>query len=131
MATVFSGQLLNTISNYHIDLDEFDLDEALTLSFEENSNSVHCNNNSIIATSNSSCSSLIVDCMPSPVTAVDDVCAVCMEGMQSGGDQQDHSIIGKQVPCGHVYHATCISSWLIVCNSCPLCRSTMTPVVEK
>ncbi|KAM1046976.1 hypothetical protein ACFX2I_026365 [Malus domestica] len=130
MATVFSDQLLNTISTYHIDLDEFDLDEALTLSFAENSNSAHCNNNSIIAASNSTCSSLIVQCMPSPVTAIDDVCAVCMEGLQSGGEE-DHKIIGKQVPCGHVFHATCISSWLVACNSCPLCRSPMIPAVEQ
>ncbi|CAI9100436.1 OLC1v1037545C1 [Oldenlandia corymbosa var. corymbosa] len=43
-------------------------------------------------------------------------CAVCMEGFKSGGAG------GKQVPCGHVFHANCIDRWLSVQNSCPLCR---------
>ncbi|KAF8400897.1 hypothetical protein HHK36_014200 [Tetracentron sinense] len=44
-----------------------------------------------------------------------DMCTVCMEGLEAGKE-------GKQMPCGHVYHATCISTWLSTFNSCPLCR---------
>ncbi|MCL7039256.1 hypothetical protein MKW94_025501 [Papaver nudicaule] len=29
------------------------------------------------------------------------------------------------MPCNHVYHANCISSWLSRYNSCPLCRCTI------
>ncbi|KAJ9167930.1 hypothetical protein P3X46_019518 [Hevea brasiliensis] len=62
-------------------------------------------------------SNSLVDGMPMVVT--DDVCMVCMEGFES-------SIGGKRVPCGHVYHSVCISSWLSHSNSCPLCRCNIT-----
>ncbi|KAL5768749.1 hypothetical protein ACOSP7_015291 [Xanthoceras sorbifolium] len=52
-----------------------------------------------------------------PTVATDGVCSVCME------DFQIEIFPGKQVPCGHVFHAACISTWLSICNSCPLCRS--------
>ncbi|KAL6274599.1 hypothetical protein ACE6H2_025291 [Prunus campanulata] len=94
-------------SNYPMSL-QFDLDEALT--WEENSNYTLLNNNiniNIAALNPNSNSFMILENMPTPAAAaVDDVCA------------------GKLVPCGHVYHATCLASWLFVCNSCPLCRST-------
>ncbi|XP_059277774.1 E3 ubiquitin-protein ligase RING1-like [Lycium ferocissimum] len=52
------------------------------------------------------------------VNNVNGLCIVCMEGFQRGVD--DH---GKQlVPCGHVFHANCLTKWLSVHNSCPLCR---------
>ncbi|KAM3321111.1 hypothetical protein P3S67_008313 [Capsicum chacoense] len=44
------------------------------------------------------------------------LCIVCMEGFQRG-HVDDH---GKKVPCGHVFHANCLTKWLSVCNSCPL-----------
>ncbi|KAJ9183903.1 hypothetical protein P3X46_007702 [Hevea brasiliensis] len=88
----------NTFSSCIIDV-SFDMDEALTLP----SNFAHQ-----ISESES-----LVDDMLTVVS--DDVCSVCMEGFQSG-------VGGKRVPCGHVYHAGCISSWLSNCNSCPLCR---------
>lgn len=45
-------------------------------------------------------------------------CIICMEGFES-------RVGGKQVPCGHVFHSTCIAKWLSDHNSCPLCRSTV------
>ncbi|KAK2645567.1 hypothetical protein Ddye_020762 [Dipteronia dyeriana] len=53
--------------------------------------------------------------------STDGVCSVCLEDF----DQTEifPAADGKQVPCGHVFHAACISSWLSICNSCPLCRS--------
>lgn len=50
-----------------------------------------------------------------PTVAVEDVCAVCMEDFLPNEG-------GKQIACGHVYHQSCISSWLSVGDSCPLCR---------
>ena len=29
----------------------------------------------------------------------------------------------KQLPCGHVYHSTCVSQWLQMKSNCPMCRS--------
>ncbi|KAA0061530.1 RING-H2 finger protein ATL5-like [Cucumis melo var. makuwa] len=48
-------------------------------------------------------------------TVVADVCAVCLDDFRP-----DEA--GKQIPCGHVYHESCISSWLTVADCCPLCR---------
>ncbi|KAL9440727.1 hypothetical protein AB3S75_019402 [Citrus x aurantiifolia] len=45
------------------------------------------------------------------------VCMVCME------DFDPQEFPGKQVPCGHVFHAKCISTWISLSNSCPVCRS--------
>ncbi|KAL8498313.1 hypothetical protein ACS0TY_021581 [Phlomoides rotata] len=44
-------------------------------------------------------------------------CTVCMEGFhfQGGGE-------AKQLPCSHAFHGNCISHWLSMHNSCPLCR---------
>lgn len=42
-------------------------------------------------------------------------CAICMEECEDG----------KEIPCGHVFHDECISSWLGVQNSCPLCRNRL------
>ncbi|KAL2229020.1 UNVERIFIED_CONTAM: hypothetical protein Sindi_1881700 [Sesamum indicum] len=55
----------------------------------------------------------LVDEMPTVVVGCGGQCSVCMEGF--GG-------VGKQVHCGHVFHENCISHWLSIHNSCPLCR---------
>ncbi|KAI3709571.1 hypothetical protein L2E82_39337 [Cichorium intybus] len=43
------------------------------------------------------------------------VCIVCMEGFHS-------TCTSKRAPCGHIYHFDCITKWLSLHNSCPLCR---------
>ncbi|WCJ42556.1 RING/U-box superfamily protein [Euphorbia peplus] len=91
-----------SFSNCLIDV-SFDMDEALTL--PTNFGYQISESNSLIAEMPSVCSS-------------DDVCSVCMENF--GFDS-----VGKRVPCGHVFHASCISSWLSNCDSCPLCRSNI------
>ncbi|ESR64521.1 hypothetical protein CICLE_v10010643mg, partial [Citrus x clementina] len=50
------------------------------------------------------------------VAATQGVCMVCMENFQQ-------AFPGRQLPCGHMFHATCISSWISLSNSCPVCRS--------
>lgn len=77
--------------NYSMSL-QFDLDEALT--WEDNSNSTLLNNNiniNIAAPNPNSNSFMILENMPTPAAAaaVDDVCAVCMEGLQSGSDDDE------------------------------------------
>ena len=42
-------------------------------------------------------------------------CAVCQESYV-------HKDIVMKLPCRHLYHAECLSSWLIKNNTCPLCR---------
>ncbi|EDS30900.1 predicted protein [Culex quinquefasciatus] len=41
-------------------------------------------------------------------------CPICMEAVESRG---------KFLTCGHLFHDTCIDSWLTSRTSCPLCRN--------
>lgn len=47
------------------------------------------------------------------------ICTVCMEEFVAGRG-------AKRMPCCHVYHDTCISTWLALDRSCPLCRLPIT-----
>ncbi|KAE7998669.1 hypothetical protein FH972_003188 [Carpinus fangiana] len=100
MAAISSESNTNS-SNYPIDM-LFDLDQALTLPEDISGRPIAAPKS-------------VVMNMPT-VAATDHVCSVCVESFRSGEG-------GKQVPCGHVYHAACIASWLSHNNSCPLCRS--------
>ncbi|KAI5058060.1 hypothetical protein GOP47_0026230 [Adiantum capillus-veneris] len=65
-----------------------------------------------------------VEAMPSliiskPSLDADDVyCAVCKEVFDIGCE-------AREMPCKHIYHASCILPWLAVHNSCPICRHKM------
>ncbi|KAI3447033.1 hypothetical protein Pfo_003698 [Paulownia fortunei] len=91
----------------------FDLDLALTMPEDSNMelNKHHPDDQSTAAARH------LVDEMPTVVMGGvgGGHCTVCMEGFRLGG-------AGKQVPCGHVFHENCISQWLSIHNSCPLCR---------
>ncbi|GAU30473.1 hypothetical protein TSUD_18530 [Trifolium subterraneum] len=39
-------------------------------------------------------------------------CVICFEDLNAG----------VRLPCSHIFHANCIHDWLVVGNSCPLCR---------
>ncbi|KAG6478683.1 hypothetical protein ZIOFF_062127 [Zingiber officinale] len=42
-------------------------------------------------------------------------CSVCLDSFETG-------VIGKTMPCRHIYHKECILPWLELHNSCPVCR---------
>ena len=44
--------------------------------------------------------------------STDESCPVCTDEIE----------VGLSMPCGHVYHEFCITSWLLIHNSCPICR---------
>ncbi|KAI3518077.1 hypothetical protein L1887_06453 [Cichorium endivia] len=50
-------------------------------------------------------------------TTSTDSCAVCKDGMFNNEQK-----IVKQLPCGHMYHGVCITTWLDSRNTCPICR---------
>ncbi|KAL2496390.1 RING/U-box superfamily protein [Forsythia ovata] len=45
-------------------------------------------------------------------------------------DFEDKENIGT-LECGHEYHGACIKKWLLIKNSCPICKSTALTTVKK
>lgn len=43
------------------------------------------------------------------------VCAICKDDLPLAA-------AARRLPCGHLYHSTCIVQWLQMHNSCPVCR---------
>ncbi|XP_075906662.1 E3 ubiquitin-protein ligase AMFR-like [Nelusetta ayraudi] len=49
------------------------------------------------------------------LAANDDDCAICWDAMQSA----------RKLPCGHLFHNSCLRSWLEQDTSCPTCRKML------
>ncbi|RXG72105.1 E3 ubiquitin-protein ligase synoviolin [Armadillidium vulgare] len=56
---------------------------------------------------------LYPDASPEELSAVDNVCIICREEMVSGA---------KKLPCGHIFHSSCLRSWFQRQQTCPTCR---------
>ncbi|XP_063609735.1 E3 ubiquitin-protein ligase synoviolin-like, partial [Penaeus indicus] len=56
---------------------------------------------------------LYPDATPEELRAVDNVCIICREEMLTGA---------KKLPCGHIFHASCLRSWFQRQQTCPTCR---------
>lgn len=105
--------------NFPIIIDpRFDLDEVLTFPITSTQDDHHDdrdrNSPTTESTDQRSPNSALVFMTTSTVADVDS-CAVCMDRFRSGES-------GERIPCGHVYHEGCITVWLSVSDSCPLCR---------
>ena len=44
-------------------------------------------------------------------------CSICLERLQFG-------TLVKRLPCGHMFHESCIVAWLQINFTCPFCRQT-------
>ncbi|CAA2989432.1 probable E3 ubiquitin- ligase HIP1 [Olea europaea subsp. europaea] len=51
-------------------------------------------------------------------------CVICQ------ADFEDQENVGN-LNCGHEYHEDCIKKWLLITNSCPICKSTALTTVKK
>ena len=58
-----------------------------------------------------------------PLEAVDlqggqeDICAICMQGMDTG------EAVSRVRRCQHVFHDSCIRHWIALKDQCPICRA--------
>ncbi|KAD6795145.1 hypothetical protein E3N88_06041 [Mikania micrantha] len=100
--------------------DIFDLDEALTMDDYISFSNVSVNTQDPELLSPEEARDEVSG-MPTVVPALG-VCTVCLESLYSSC---------KQAPCGHLYHADCITQWLLFRNSCPICRSKVLGHREK
>lgn len=53
---------------------------------------------------------------PEEIEANSDDCAICWDHMDSA----------RKLPCGHMFHTSCLRSWLEQDTTCPTCRMTLT-----
>ncbi|XP_063294800.1 E3 ubiquitin-protein ligase AMFR isoform X1 [Pelobates fuscus] len=52
---------------------------------------------------------------PEELEANNDDCAICWDSMQAA----------RKLPCGHLFHNSCLRSWLEQDTSCPTCRMSL------
>ena len=55
------------------------------------------------------------DATPAELQQADDFCAICREPMDSA----------KKLPCGHLFHRSCITQWMEYKGICPSCRAPL------
>ena len=49
-----------------------------------------------------------------PATVIEP-CCICQEDYADGEDM-------GRVECGHYFHTACIKQWLVIKNTCPICK---------
>ena len=54
---------------------------------------------------------------PETSTTMEDDCAICLNSIAS------HE--SSEMDCGHVFHSSCLSQWLIRSTTCPSCRTSV------
>ncbi|KAJ0258359.1 hypothetical protein HA466_0071630 [Hirschfeldia incana] len=70
---------------------------------------------------------VVIDSLPTFVVGVngDDIsateCAVCLTLLEK-------KETARMLPnCNHVFHVTCVDTWLTTCSTCPICRTEVEP----
>jgi len=56
-----------------------------------------------------------------PLLDQEEVCGACLEQLSVAADDDEDGVVMK-MPCGHVFHGSCILHWLLNSHYCPLCR---------
>ncbi|PIN16023.1 hypothetical protein CDL12_11319 [Handroanthus impetiginosus] len=116
-----AGDSTDQHRDLRLDIDDMSYEELLAL--EEQIGSVgtglseeFIRNNLKIRTFTSSGASFNLEEPPSSDQQIN-FCVICQT------DYEDEVIIGI-LDCGHDYHKDCIKKWLLMKNSCPVCKST-------
>mmetsp|Transcript_19995 Transcript_19995/g.34387 ORF Transcript_19995/g.34387 Transcript_19995/m.34387 type:complete len:253 (+) Transcript_19995:217-975(+) len=52
-----------------------------------------------------------------------DACPICLDDIHPGNRM-------KRLPCGHEFHADCITKWVCQTNKCPYCKALVKDVTE-
>ncbi|CAB4275020.1 unnamed protein product [Prunus armeniaca] len=55
------------------------------------------------------------------------LCTICLEGLSYAANSEEAK--SKEMPCKQKFHSSCIRTWLARRGSCPLCRSSVKPVL--
>jgi hypothetical protein len=73
------------------------------------------------------------DDVTSAVLRADDCCSICLSSLLDRGVRSEEGeLMGKcssenvellETLCGHVFHSTCATRWLVAASSCPTCRA--------
>lgn len=66
-------------------------------------------------------SQLLIDSLDftSPQELVNSSCSICRD------EFLDNQVV-RLMPCSHAFHDRCLTSWLRIHNTCPLCRRSIT-----
>lgn len=51
-------------------------------------------------------------------------CMVCLSDFEHGEEV-------RKLPCGHVFHSSCIDEWLRRCTDCPICKANVDRAVRQ
>jgi len=54
------------------------------------------------------------------LASMDDICAICHDRME----------IAKKLPCNHIFHHSCLRSWLEHHSNCPTCRYSLIDTIQ-
>jgi hypothetical protein len=55
-------------------------------------------------------------------------CSICLSNLKSESESMSPNEMQMHAPCGHVFHAHCLSRWMDVKLECPTCRAKLPPV---
>jgi len=51
-------------------------------------------------------------------------CMICLSDFESGDEV-------RELPCGHIFHASCVDEWLRRCTDCPICKANVDRAVRQ
>ncbi|NWR37137.1 PJA2 ligase, partial [Tachuris rubrigastra] len=66
-----------------------------------------------------------IDCLPvTLITGQDQICTICCSEYMRGE-------FVAELPCHHLFHKPCVTTWLQRSGTCPVCRHVLAPVLPE